>query len=179
MKEYADRQYSQWFVDEVYPHEEALRAWIESRFNGACDSDDIVQEAFVRILEARKRGPIVNSRAFLFVTARNLILNHIRHMGYEKPAGFKEVDPLSIVEELRTPLETIVHSEDIDLLKMAIQSLPEKCREVVTLRKVYGLSQLETAEFLGISRHTVETQSAIGLKKCMQFFAEHGYKVRG
>ncbi|MCG8527004.1 MAG: RNA polymerase sigma factor [Opitutales bacterium] len=175
----SDRAYSKWFVDEVYPHENALKAWIDSRFSGVCDSSDVVQEAFVKILEARKRGPIVNPRAFLFITARNLVLNHIRHFKYERPPGIREVDEFSIADELRTPLEKVVYSEEIDLLKEAIKSLPEKCREVVTLRKVYGLSILETAEFLAVSRHTVETQSAIGLKKCMRYFEQRGYQVRG
>ncbi len=57
----------------------------------------------------------------------------------------------------------------------AIQSLPERCRQIITLRKIYGLSQNEVAARLGISVHTVEVQGGIGLRKCIEFFRRHGY----
>jgi len=48
---------------------------------------------------------------------------------------------------------------------------------VVTLRKIYGLSQKETAARLGISEPTVEAQGAIGLRKCIEYFRRHGYRL--
>jgi len=63
----------------------------------------------------------------------------------------------------------------LQLLIQAIQSLPDRCRQVVTLRKIYGLSQKETAARLDITENTVEVQSAIGLRKCIEFFRHRGY----
>jgi RNA polymerase sigma-70 factor (ECF subfamily) len=54
---------------------------------------------------------------------------------------------------------------------LAIQSLPERCREVMTLRKVYGLPQKEIAARLGISECTVSAQLTIGVRKCTESFA--------
>src|SRR3712207_7455445 len=50
----------------------SLRAWLTNRFPSERDIDDIVQEAFVRILRARSRGDVQSPKAFLFATARNL-----------------------------------------------------------------------------------------------------------
>jgi RNA polymerase sigma-70 factor (ECF subfamily) len=69
--------------------------------------------------------------------------------------------------------ETVARSEEIEILTEAIQSLPERCRQVLTLRKIYGLSQKEIAAQLGIAEHTVEAQTAIGVRKCAAFFARH------
>ena len=55
----------------------------------------------------------------------------------------------------------------------AIQSLPDRCRQVFTLRKVYGLSQKEVARELGISEKTVSAQIAIGMRKCTSFVARY------
>jgi RNA polymerase sigma-70 factor (ECF subfamily) len=49
----------------------------------------------------------------------------------------------------------------------------------VTLRKIYGLSQREVAERLGVSEHTVEAQGGIGLRKCIEYFRRHGYSPKG
>jgi RNA polymerase sigma-70 factor (ECF subfamily) len=60
------------------------------------------------------------------------------------------------------------------MLIAAIQSLPERCRQVFTLRKIYGLSQKEIAQKLSISENTVEVQGAIGIRKCAEYFQRHG-----
>lgn len=70
---------SRWFAEEVLPHEAKLRAWLRGRFPAVTDVDDLVQDAYARLMEAHATGPIACPRALLFVTARNLALNHLRH----------------------------------------------------------------------------------------------------
>jgi len=166
---------ARWFVDEVLPHEKELRGWLHVRFPTAGDVDDMVQETFARLLKIHDSGPIVNPRAFLFVTARNMALNQLRHLRYERPQGAEELDPLSIVDDLNSPPESLAKEEELQHLIKAIQSLPNRCRQVMTLRKIYGLSQKEVAQRLGISVHTVEAQGSIGLRKCIEYFRCHGY----
>ncbi len=170
-----DPEQARWFVDEVLPHEGKLRAWIRARFPAVTDVDDLVQDAYSRLLRAHGSGPIANPKAFLFVTARNLALNQLRHRGYERPAGATEIDPLSVFDDALGAPEALAHREDFQTLIEAIQSLPDRCRQVITLRKIYGLSQRETAERLGISENTVEAQGAIGLRKCIEFFRRRGH----
>ena len=47
----------------------------------------------------------------------------------------------------------------------AIDSLPERCREIFVMSKLKGMKYREIAESLGISQNTVEGQMAIALKK--------------
>ncbi len=169
---------SQWFVDVVLPHENDLRNWLRLRFPSIRDVDDLVQEGFKRLLDAHSSGPIANPRAYLFVITRNLAIDELRHTSHERPSGAVELDPLSIVDELISPPEPVALKEEIKLLIEAIQILPERCRQVMTLRKVYGFSQKEVAKQLGISVHTVEAQIGIGLDKCAVYFRRHGYSTR-
>ena len=48
----ADR-HAAWFAAHVQPHEARLRGWLHRQFPRANDVDDLVQEAFVRVLAAR------------------------------------------------------------------------------------------------------------------------------
>ncbi|MES2692251.1 MAG: sigma-70 family RNA polymerase sigma factor [Verrucomicrobiota bacterium] len=164
-----------WFAEEVQPHEAALRAWLRARFPTLMDYDDVVQECYVRLLRAHETGPIACAKAFLFVTARNLSLNRLRHQRYEYPGDLAEIDPMGVYDEKAGVPEALTRSEDFQILTEAIQSLPERCRQIMTLRKIYGLSQKEVAARLGIAEHTVEAQGSIGLRKCIEFFRTRGY----
>jgi RNA polymerase sigma-70 factor (ECF subfamily) len=170
-----DSQSAQWFAQEVLPHEPQLRSWLQARFLAASDVDDVVQEAYARLWRARATGGIACPRAFVFVTARNLALNRLRHERLERPPGTSEIDALALLDERTSIPDSIAQAEDLKLLLEAIQSLPERCRQIVTLRKIYGLSQKEVAARLGISEATVETQGTIGLRKCTDYFRRHGY----
>ncbi len=174
----SDSESSRWFAEEVLPHEPALRAWLRTRFPAASDADDLVQEAYARLMQAYATGPIACPRAFLFVTARNLALNQLRHRRVERPEGAAELDALSVADERIGIPEALAQAEELQVLIRAIESLPDRCRQVVTLRKIYGLSQKETAEHLGISEHTVEAQGTIGLHKCIEYFCRHGHAPR-
>ena len=173
-----DSEQARWFSEQVLPHEAALRAWLRARFPVVTDADDLVPEAYARLMQAHATGPIACPRAFLFVTARNLALNHLRHQRIERPEGAAEIDALSVADERVGIPEALAHAEDFQILIRAIESLPERCRQVVTLRKIYGLSQKEAAERLGISEHTVEAQGSIGLQKCIEYFRRHGHGPR-
>jgi len=160
-----------WFAEQVQPHEAMLRAWLRSRFPASCDLDDILQEAFARVMQARTTSEISSPKAFLFATARNLALGRLRH---QRVTG--ETDALtenaleSVLDEAADVPQAVARAQEFEMLTQAIQSLPARCRQVVTLRKIYGMSQKEVAAQLGISEHTVEAQGAIGLRKLGEFF---------
>jgi RNA polymerase sigma-70 factor (ECF subfamily) len=164
-----------WFAEEVQPHEAALRAWLGRRFPTAQDLDDIVQETYARLLRARETGAIACPRAFLFVTARNLTLNQLRHQRHVQPVVAVGAEAADVVDEAQAIPEAVASTEDLQLLVRAIAALPDRCRQIVTLRKIYGLSQKEVAAQLGISEHTVESQGSIGLHKCIAYFRRQGY----
>ncbi|MBP7142875.1 MAG: RNA polymerase sigma factor [Opitutaceae bacterium] len=170
---------ARWFAEHVLPHESALRAWLQARFQYHVDVDDVVQESYMRLLRVQATGPVANPRAFLFVSARNFALNQIRRFRRERRNEDVEVDTAAVFSEVAGISEALIRAEDLRFLIQAIQALPNRCREIMTLRKIYGFSQREVAMKLGITENTVETQSRIGLRKCAEFFRRHGYQLKG
>lgn len=171
-----DPEASHWFAENLQPHEAMLRAWLSNRFSSGCDVDDIVQEAFVRVLEARQSTEIVAPKAFLFATARNLALARFRQKQIIGEIPLTENDLFAILDESVDVPEAVQRSQELELLTLAIQSLPTRCRQVLTLRKIYGMSQRDVATQLGISENTVEAQGTIGLRKISDFFARHEHR---
>lgn len=169
-----DSEPGRWFAEHVQPHEAMLRAWLHRRFETRIDIDDIVQEAFMRTLHIRTSGSLASPKAFLFATARNLALDRLRSHGVSRTDSLGEIDTLHVLDEREGIPETIARNQELALLTEAIQSLPARCRQILTLRKLYGLSHREIAEKLGLSESTVSNQITIGIEKCTDFFAEHG-----
>jgi RNA polymerase sigma-70 factor (ECF subfamily) len=167
-------EHDRWFQDEVVVHHEALRAWLSGRFPGITDVENLVQETMTRVWQTRMNTAVSSPRSLLFTTAHNLAIDQLRRQQIVPMQPLTEIADLRVYEESPTPAEATSHNQELELLTQALQSLPEKCRQVLTLRKIYGLSQKEIAARLNISEHTVEAQVGNGMRRCAAFFARLG-----
>ncbi len=169
-----DAEQARWFATEVQPHRPALRAWLLARFPTLPDVDDVVQESLTRVLRARDTGPINSARALLFTTARNLALDAVRRQRVVSFEPITDDTPSSVLADSINVVETVSKQQELELLTKAIQALPERCRQVFTLRTAYGLTQQQIADRLGVSLSTVEKQMTQGIRLCAEFFASGG-----
>ena len=155
-----------WFADKVQPHESALRSYLRNSFPSVRDVDDVVQESFIRIWRSRAAQPILSAKAFLFDVARHLAIDRVRRNQTSPVDVVENLSALHIIDDTRDVAATVCKNEKIQILSEAIARLPSRCREVIVLRKLKGLSQREVAERLGISQKTVEVQVANGVRRC-------------
>jgi len=146
-----------------------LRAWLRSRFARDLDLDDIVQEAYLRVLKAYKEKPILAPKAFLFATARNIALNAVRAAAVRGENIHYKGDDFDMLDNGEDIHEIIERNQELETLTLAIQTLPKRCRQIFTLYKVYGMLPREIAKELELSDTTVYNQLYIGLDKCTKF----------
>ncbi|RLQ21111.1 sigma-70 family RNA polymerase sigma factor [Seongchinamella sediminis] len=133
------------------------------------DAEDITQEAFLRVLEAGSKGDIRHPQAYLYRTARNLSLNMLASKSHQLSSYIEDLPDTTVIED-GVPLDSqISHEQRFELFCHAALDLPERCREVLILRKVYGLSQKQVAERLDISISTVEKHLAKALARCAAY----------
>jgi RNA polymerase sigma-70 factor (ECF subfamily) len=161
-------------MEEVHPHEPALRAYLRGRFPSLQDLDDLVQDTYARVLRARRAGGVDTARPYLFAAARNAALDHLRHREVVRFVPLGETADLSVVEEKPDAAETTAHNQEMALLREAVAALPQRCRQVLILRRYEGRSYAEIARALGISEKTVDAQLCLATFRCREFLVARG-----
>jgi RNA polymerase sigma factor (sigma-70 family) len=164
-------QLSKWYERELKPHEAMLRAWLRSRYKIEHEADDIVQDAVVKVMEVQETRELESPKAYLFATARNAALMRLRKIQVRRQVSLADFEDMDVfADETLDVAQAAIKGEELEMLTRAVQSLPTRCRQVITLRKIYGMSQRQIAEQLGITENTVESQIAIGTRKIGEYF---------
>lgn len=163
-----------WFAAEVQPHESSLRSYLRSVFPSLPDIDDLVQESYARLIRARETGRVSYVKAFLFTTARNVALDFFRRRKVVSIDGVANLAALDVAEDRPDAADATNKQQELELLAQAVRGLPERCRQVLTLRLLYGMAHKEIAAELRISEHTVKAQLAKGMRRCADYFTERG-----
>ncbi|MDT9600310.1 RNA polymerase sigma factor [Sphingosinicella rhizophila] len=154
-----------WFAREVLPHEPHVRKWLTVRLRGleACDVDEVIQEAYARIWTA-DIDRILNARAYLFVTARHIVGEHVRRSRIVAIQLMADLDVLNIEDDGISADRQLSGQEEIVRLQQVIEKLPPKCRLAFQLKKFEELSQREIAARMGVAESTVEKHLAKALR---------------
>lgn len=172
----SDPETTRWFEDAVQPHESDLRAYLRAKFSAYPDIEDLIQETYARLLQAREQAAQPIGKAYLFATARNAAIDFFRRRKIAVIESIADIELLPVLEDRPDVAESVSQNQELTLLAEAIQSLPARCRHVLTLRKLHGVSHREIARQLGISENTVNAQIAVGVVRLREFLQKRGMK---
>lgn len=128
-------------------------------------AEEVVQEMFIGLWQNRKKINIHTTvKSYLCISVKNTALNKIKsdktRQMYESQYTKNISDDQSEAERLEE-LKKAVYK--------AIENLPEKCKNIFELSRFDGLTYQEIADYLQISKKTVENQMGIALKKLRHF----------
>jgi RNA polymerase sigma factor (sigma-70 family) len=148
----------------------SLERLIARAFNRQ-EVDDVLQDAFNRFRETGSGKPTLRSqRAFLLRTATAMAMNRFSRNGTRLNA---HAEDLTVPEVSQLSAESQESHNDASqrfvAFCRAVGGLPEECRRVMILKKVYGLSLGEIADHLGTTRAVVEKDVARGLMMCRDY----------
>jgi RNA polymerase sigma-70 factor (ECF subfamily) len=161
-----------WFAREVLPHEAALLRYITRVWPNRADIHDIRHDAYVRILENAARLRPIAPKSLLFTTARNLMIDRARRNRIVPIDLLENLDSLNVLVDEVTPERRISIRQQLAAVSAAVNRLPDKCREVLWLRRVDDLPQKEIAARLGISEGTVEKHMARAARLLVDLISE-------
>lgn len=164
----------QWFTEEIQPHESQLRSYLINKFPTLEDVDDVIQESYARLLKTRLSRQVDQPKALLFTIARNIVYDLFRRKKVVQFDSLAQFPDSFVLDGKAAVAEIVSLRDEINLLAQAVESLPKRCRQVMTLRMVYGYRNKEIAKDLGISPHTVKAQLAKGMRRTAEYLARYG-----
>lgn len=125
-------------------------------------AEDMIQEVFGTLWE--KRLDFNHEKAiksFLYTSARNKCLNHLKHK------AVLEKHEEKLVYELESEsffTQHVIEEETFNQLYLEIEQLPNAAKKIILLA-LKGLKNKEIADALNISENTVKTQKKIAYSK--------------
>jgi RNA polymerase sigma factor (sigma-70 family) len=158
----------QYYTTELYlKHHDWLFQWLKHRIRYPLDAADIVQDTFLRILQApHSNRNLDEPRAYLVHIAKHLLIDqHRRHLIEKK-----------YLESLYSQMQNEAHEIEpnhfeyvvqiLDFLTVALSSTRSKARQVFLLYYFEGYQQTEIAQQLHLSLRAVQCYLADCLCLC-------------
>lgn len=163
-----------WFAREILAHESALMRYLVRKWFQRDEVHDLRQEVYVRIYEAAMKTRPLQPKAFMFATARHLMTDRLRRRRVVSIDSVGDMEALNVLVDEISPERRMSARQELTHLNEAFDRLPDRCREVVWLRRVEELSQKEVAARLGIAEKTVEKRVAKGARLIADYFFGDG-----
>ena len=127
-------------------------------------AEDIVQELFIKIWQERDAIHIFGSvQTYIYKMAHHASINTLQHLATSKNRVNRTVsdeewqfikDNYQVNEYI---IEQIEQEETDTYIRLVVETLPAKCKEVFMMSRYEEMENEEIARKLGISVHTVRT----------------------
>jgi RNA polymerase sigma factor (sigma-70 family) len=173
-----DQTLRAWFVREVLPLERSLTGFVRKHCRLDAEVLDRRQEIYERVLLGCRAGLPLQAAPFVFSVARNHLINCAKRARIVSFESVADLENIAGSMETLTPERHADAREELQRLMEGLEQLPPRCREVVWLRRVDGLSTREVATRMGVTISTVEQQTTRGMRALVDFMSGGPGKLR-
>jgi RNA polymerase sigma-70 factor (ECF subfamily) len=144
---------------------------LHRNWRNASDIADLKQDIYVQVYQAALQSLPVHPRQFVFTTARNLLINRVKREQIVSIEAMADLDFQEIAEDAPGPDRTVLARDELLQLRIALDKLPDRHREIFVMAQIEGLTGRQIAERLGLAESTV----SLHLAKATRLIADHLY----
>ncbi|MCA1591720.1 MAG: sigma-70 family RNA polymerase sigma factor [Acidobacteria bacterium] len=130
------------------------------------ESEDVLQEVFLQVWQQARSFDAARGRPFtwLVTLARSRAIDRLRLLESRNRTALRSTQ--EVPESIQVGVDEVaIRSEQSELVRGALDELPEEQRRTLVLAYLEGLSQSEIATRLGQPLGTVKTRTRAGLLK--------------
>lgn len=138
--------------------------YLQRNWRDPSEVADLRQEVYIRLYEAARRKRPDPVKPYIFLIARNMIIDRLRHGSVVSIESMAEAEWLNVRDMEPAPEQRVAARQELRRMQAALEELPPRCRQVILLRRVQGFSQREVAQKMGIKEDTVESQIVKGMR---------------
>lgn len=151
-------------------HRDELLAFVSSRLGGAVESEDIVQNVFLRLLTTDKMITEITLPALTYTIARNLISDYYRRRNtYEEFEHY-----IKRSSDDYSSMESVISAKELtELLERGLARIPENFREIYRMHIYGGMKVGEISQTLGEGYKSVEHRLGAARKALRNFFKNY------
>jgi RNA polymerase sigma-70 factor, ECF subfamily len=144
-----------------------LKAFIYNKTRNSADTDDILQEVFIKIIRnIDKVNQAENLRQYLYGIVRNAINDYFRNQ--KQVMDQSEIEEKITEEEAQSLNNTIAEC----CIKPFINKLPDNYRDALLITEFQDVSQKELAEKLNISYSGAKSRVQRGKEKLKELLVQ-------
>lgn len=144
-----------------------LERMVAGRLQSRHAAQDIAQDLYLKLPRVAEQFPSTeDARRYLVRMATNAALDHQRTEWRRAELLAGAQDLFDGVED--SPEDLAVSRDEIGQLETALRELPAKCRDVLYLSRVEGMTHTEIASKLGVSKSLVDKYAVRALLHCRE-----------
>jgi RNA polymerase sigma-70 factor, ECF subfamily len=176
------------FEELVLRYQDRLMTILRHLLGREEQAEDLAQEVFLRVYRSRKNyEPSAKFATWFFTIANNVVLNAMRSRSRRHehtitshesgPLGARPLDVLASAKSSQMPARLLDKAEMRDVVRMALDSIPERQRLALLLCKFEGLSYADIAAALDLTPQAVKSllsRARINLREILQPYFETG-----
>ena len=137
-------------------------------------AEEIVQEVFLKLwLKRTELEEIRRLDNYLFILARNLILDRIKKLSYESASKMEQFRFAGMESTIEDSDHLLRQHQCQQIIKDAVDGLSKQQKQVYIYAKEQYLSHEMIAERMGISKLTVKTHMAKALQSIRHYLEIH------
>ena len=155
-------------------HGKAVYSYLRFHLPGPDAAEDVTSETFLKAFQSAHRYDPARGepRTWIFRIAQNSLRDYLRRSRVRRHVSLGGMRDLAC--QAPSPEERLLWEEEVGRLLEAVAELPERDREVVSLRYGSGLETAEVAEVLGIKEAAVRTRLWRALGRLRDLLADQG-----
>ena len=169
-----DEDVVEWVTSNFLPFEAELRVMLRRVCASPAEVDDVIQETYYKVLQMASMDHVREPRGFLVRISKNIVIDRMRRDAIVSIEAVANLDELEIADSAPSPERVALARAELRWVIGLIANLPDRCKDVFRARRIYGLSQIETAETLGISEGIVEKETMRGMALISDMIARVG-----